>query len=147
MNAQCQNNFLLIYWHILAHMRTVMTWWMPLHKLNVEKLIKYFSVFYDPKCSQQWSLKPANGQYIQLTKSVWMHPFLLFLYGKFWYIHPIYGYFFQVFCTHFLYLPCIRCPNILSTPFLYTVNLFSTIRVEDEVSEPDKMDKNKLNHT
>ena len=136
---------LLIYWHILVH-RTVMSWWLPLQKLNGEKLIKYFFVFYDTKCSQQWSQKPANEQYIEQIKSVWMHPSILFFYGKFWYIHPIYGYFFQVFCIHFLSLPCIQCPNILNTLFLYTVNLLSTI-TEDHISEPYKMGKNKLNHT
>lgn len=100
-----------------------------------------------PKMFTTMVTKASNGQYIEPTKSVWMHPSLLFLYGKFWYIHPTYGYFFQVFCTHFLSLPCIWHPNILGTLFLYTINLFSTIRVEDQVSEPHKMGKNKLNHT
>ena len=123
---------LLIFWHFLVIcLWTVMTWWLPLQKLNVEKQIKDFSIFLT-LCSQQGSQKPANEQYLQPTESVWMHPFILFLYGKLWYIHPTNGYFSQLFCIHFLSLPCIWCPNILSTLFLYTVNLFSTIRVEDQ---------------
>lgn len=139
---------LLIYWPILVHMygdcNDLATATSEVKCWETNQILLHF---YDPQCSQQCSQKPANGEYIEPTKSVWMHPSILFLYGKFWYIHNIYGYFFQVFCKHFLSLLCIWCQNILNTLFLYTVNLFSTIRVEHQVSEPHKMGKNKLNHT
>jgi hypothetical protein len=136
---------LLIYWHILVHMygdcNELVTATSEVKCWGTNQILLRF---YEPKYSQQWLQKPAEGQYIEPTKSVWIHPSILFLYGKLVYSPQLWLFLPSLLYT-FLISPMHSMPRNSQHP--YTVNLFSSIRVKDQVSEPYKMGKNKWNHT